>query len=104
MGGEGILPPINNNPSVPSTNASNNAFTSASTNTHPPGGGGSTRPVPVILRISPANEGDTVGYIPLAHGEIIHQATVIAYFDRAGREVGVIPCPDFEAFLANYST
>lgn len=84
IGGEGVLPPINNNPSVLSTNASNNAFSNASTTTHPTGGGGSIHPVPVILRILPANEGDTVGYIHLAYGEIIHQAAVIAYFDSTG--------------------
>ena len=81
MGGEGIPPPINNNSSVPSINASNNASSNALTTTHPTGGRGSTRPVPVILCISPANEGKTVGYIHLAYGKIIHQAAVIAYFD-----------------------
>ena len=81
MGGEGITPPLHNNPSVPSTNASNNASSNASTITHPTGGGGFTRSVPVILCILPANEGKTVGYIHLAYGKIIHQAAVIAYFD-----------------------
>jgi hypothetical protein len=100
MGGEGIPPPININPSVPSTNASHNASSNASTTTHPTGGGGSTHPVSVILCILPANKGATVGYIHLAYGEIIHQAAVIAYFDSAGQEVVVIPCPNFEAFLA----
>ena len=63
---------------------------------------GFIHPVPVILHILPANEGDTVGYIHLTYGKIIHQAAVIAYFDSAGQEVVVIPCPNFEAFLANY--
>ena len=40
--------------------------------------------------------------IHLAYSEIIHQAAMIAYFDSAGQEVVVIPCPDFEAFLANH--
>ena len=103
MGGEGIPPPLHDNPSVPSTNASNNASSNASTTTRPTGGGSSTRPVPVILCISPANDGGTVGYIHLAYGEIVHQAAVIAYFDSARQEVVVIPCPDFEAFLATHS-
>ena len=102
MRGEGILPPLNNNPSVPSINASNNASSNASTPTRPTGGRGSTRPVPVILCILPANEGGTVGYIHLAYGKIVHQATAIAYFDSVLREVVVIPCSDFEVFLANH--
>ena len=103
MGGEEIPPPLNNNPSVPSTNASNYASSNSSTTTRLTGGGSSTRPVPVILCISPANEGGMFGYIHLAYGEIIPQAAVTAYFDSAGREVVVIPCPNFEAFLANHS-
>ena len=61
------------------------------------------RPFPVILRISPANDGDMAGYIHLAYNDIIHQYAVVAYFDSASRAVEVIPCPDFDAFLANHS-
>ena len=58
-----------------------------------------TSPSPVILRISPAQDGAQFGYIHLASGEIDHQEAIRAYFDSAGREVTTLPCPDFEGFL-----
>ena len=91
MGGEGLPPTLHTNPSIPSTNTSNNASSNALTTTCPTGGGSSTRPVPVILCILPAGEGGTFGYIHLAYGKITHQATVIAYFASAGQEVMVLP-------------
>ncbi len=36
----------------------------------------------------------------MADTEIRHQDAITAYFDSAGREVTVIPCPDFESFIA----
>ena len=91
MGGEGFPPSLAN------------ASSPSSTTSNPTGGVDSTHPVPVILRISPANAGDMAGYIHLAYNEIIHRSAVVAYFDSAGREVEVIPCPDFDAFFASHS-
>jgi hypothetical protein len=58
-----------------------------------------TSPSPVIVRVSPAHDGEPFGYIYLTPGECDHQETVRAYFDSAGREVTTLPCPDFEKFL-----
>ena len=58
-----------------------------------------TSPSPVILRVSPAHDGEQFGYIYLTPGEREHHETIQAYFDRAGREVTTLPCPDFEEFL-----
>jgi hypothetical protein len=54
----------------------------------------------IILRISPAAGSATFGYVYMAETEIRHQDAIIAYFDSAGREVAVLPCPDFESFIA----
>ena len=54
----------------------------------------------IILRISPAAGSATFGYVYLAETEIRNQDAITAYFDSAGREVSVIPCPDFESFIA----
>ncbi len=67
------------------------------------GGENPLRPSPVILRISPANDGDIAGYIHLAPNEFMHRSALVAYFNKAGRAVDVIPCPDFDAFLAEHS-
>ena len=53
----------------------------------------------MIIRVSPAHDGEPFGYIYLTPGERDHQETVRAYFDSAGREVTTLPCPDFEEFL-----
>ena len=58
-----------------------------------------TSPSPVIIRVSPAHDGEPFGYIYLTPEERNHQETVRAYFDSAGREVTTLPCPDFEEFL-----
>ena len=61
-----------------------------------------TSPPPVIIRVSPAHDGEPFRYIYLTPGERNHQETIRAYFDSAGREVTTLPCPDFEDFfLAN---
>ncbi len=91
MGGEGFPPSLDN------------ASSHSSTASHPTGGENSTHQVPVILRILPANAGAMAGYIHLAYKEIIHRSAVVAYFDSTGRGVKVIPCPDFDAFLADHS-
>ena len=54
----------------------------------------------MIIRILPAQESNAFGFIHLATGEVFNQAALIAYFDSAGRDVLVIPCPDFDGFLA----
>ncbi len=48
-----------------------NASSHSSTTTNQTSSEASNRPVPVILRISPANDGKMAGYIHLAYGEII---------------------------------
>ena len=58
---------------------------------------------PLILHISPARDGEHLGHIYLATGELVHQAAIQAYFDSAGREVMTLPCPDFEGFLTSNS-
>ena len=56
----------------------------------------------VILRISPAAGSAKFGYIYLSDTERRHEEAITAYFDSsAGREVAVIPCPDFEQFIAD---
>ena len=55
-----------------------------------------TSPLPVILHVSPAHDGEQFGYIYLTPGEREHQEAVRAYFDSASREVTTLPCPDFE--------
>jgi hypothetical protein len=54
-----------------------------------------------MLRISPAAGSATFGYIYLSDTERHHEAAITAYFDSAGREVNVLPCPDFEQFVVN---
>ena len=60
---------------------------------------GHTSLSPVILRVSPAHNGEQSGYIHLTPGERVHQETMQAYFVNAGREVITLPCPDFDGFL-----
>ena len=56
-----------------------------------------------MLRISPPTGSAAFGYIYLAGAELRHQDAITAYFDSAGREVTVLPCPDFDSFLAKTS-
>jgi hypothetical protein len=42
-----------------------------------------------------------LGYIYLATYKRPHEEAIMAYFDNAGREVSVILCPDFEAFMVD---
>ena len=57
-----------------------------------------TSPSPVILRVSPAQDGEKFGSIHLTPGERKHQETIRAYFNSTGREVITLLCPDFEGF------
>ena len=72
-------PPINNNPLLPSSDCA--------------------VPSAVILRISTATIGDAFGFIYLSSKELINQATILAYFNGAGRNVTVNPCSNFEGFM-----
>ena len=54
-----------------------------------------------MLRISPAAGSAKFGYIYLSDTERRHEEAITAYFDSAGREVAVLPCPDFEQFIAD---
>lgn len=55
----------------------------------------------VLLRISPAAGSAKFGYIYLSDTERRHEEAITAYFNSAGREVAVLPCPDFEQFIAD---
>ena len=54
-----------------------------------------------MLRVSPSAGSATFGYIYLTDAERCHKDTLTAYFDSAGREVTVLPCPDFECFVVD---
>ena len=56
-----------------------------------------------MLRISPAAGSATFSYIYLAKAKLRHQDAITAYFDSAGQEVTVLPCPDFDSFIADNS-
>ncbi len=55
----------------------------------------------IILRVSPAFGSATFGYIYLAETKLHHQTAISAYFDSVGREISIIPCPDFDTFISN---
>jgi hypothetical protein len=58
----------------------------------------------IILCISLATGSATFGYIYIAENKHGHQEdTITAYFDSAGQEVTILPCPDFDTFMADYS-
>jgi hypothetical protein len=79
---------------VPSNNASRAHRSTQSVNCS-----SHTSLLQVILRVSPAQDGEPFGYIHLTPGECKHLETIRAYFDSAGREVITLLCPDFEEFL-----
>ncbi len=56
-----------------------------------------------MLRVSPSAGSATFGYVYLADAEQRHEDALTAYFDIVGREVTVLPCPDFEHFVADYN-
>jgi hypothetical protein len=56
-----------------------------------------------MLCISLPAEGGQSGFIYLAAQELPDQAAIFTYFDNAGREVSVLPCPDFDGFLTSKS-
>ena len=54
-----------------------------------------------MLCISPAAGSATFGYIYLSDTKRRHEAAITAYFNSAGCGVAVLPCPDFEKFVAD---
>jgi hypothetical protein len=54
-----------------------------------------TQATKVILYISPAAGSATFEYIYLVTHKCPHKDAIMAYFNRAGREVSVIPCPEW---------
>jgi hypothetical protein len=57
----------------------------------------------IVLRISPAAGSATFGYILIAVNERSQEDAIVAYFESAGREVAVLPCPNFDTFLIDHS-
>jgi hypothetical protein len=55
----------------------------------------------IVLCVSPASGLATFGYIYLAETKLHHQNAIFAYFNSVGREISVIPCPDFDTFISN---
>ncbi len=55
----------------------------------------------IVLRISPASGSTTFGYFYLAETKLQNQDTISAYFDRAGREISIISCPNFDRFITD---
>ncbi len=57
----------------------------------------------IVLQISPAAGSAMFGYILVAENKHHQQDAITAYFDSAGREVTVLPCPYFANFLTKHS-
>ena len=102
------LPPVDNGgstvsfPSLRSTSSSGRSHLSDSLRNNPPSQQ-SPSTTNIMLCISPAAGSATFGYIYLAEAELRHQDAITAYFDSAGQEVTVLPCPDFDSFIADNS-
>jgi hypothetical protein len=57
----------------------------------------------IILRISPAASSAIFGYILITENECHQEKAISAYFENAGREVTILPCPNFAKFLVDHS-
>jgi hypothetical protein len=57
----------------------------------------------IVLCISLAAGSATFGYILIAVNERHLEDAIVAYFESAGREVTVLPCPNFATFLIDHS-
>ncbi len=57
----------------------------------------------VILCISPSQEVRSFGFIYLSIDKLKYQAAIIAYLDNVGREAAILPCHNFDEFLASNS-
>jgi hypothetical protein len=89
-------------PSRHSTSSSGRSHLSNSLHNNPPSQR-SPSTTNIMLRISPAADSATFGYIYLAEAKLRHQDAITAYFDSAGQSVTVLPCPNFDSFLADTS-
>ena len=98
---EGAYPPPLDNASFHSSMSRHSFLSSTTRNQFR--GEDSSRLVPVILRISPANDGDMAGYIHLDSNKIVHHSALVAYFTDAGQTIEVISCSNFDEFLADHS-
>ncbi len=100
-------PPINNNQSNISSGSMQSRAPHPACDCPFAGPHGCTIPTqppfqpPVMLHISPSEEGRACRFIYLFSQEISDQSAIIAYFDNAGREVSVLSCQDFNEFLAS---
>jgi hypothetical protein len=56
-----------------------------------------------VLHISPAAGFAIFGYILIAKNERHQEKAISAYFENAGREVTILPCPNFATFLVGHS-
>jgi hypothetical protein len=57
----------------------------------------------IVLRISPAAGSTIFGYILIAENERHQENAISAFFENTGREVTVLPCPNFANFLLDHS-
>jgi hypothetical protein len=57
----------------------------------------------IVLRISPTAGSTIFGYILIAENECHQEKAIFAYFENAGREVTILPCPNFAKFLVDHS-
>jgi hypothetical protein len=55
-----------------------------------------------MLHIAPPAGGGKQGLIFLDPNERVHQEALLPYFDSAGPQVFLLPCPDFTNFLQTY--
>ena len=100
------LPPVDNGgstvsfPSHLSTSSSGRSHLSDSLRNNPPSQR-SPSTTNIMLCISPTAGSATFGYIYLKEAKLRHQDAITAYFDSTGRSVTVLPCPDFNSFLAD---
>ena len=54
-----------------------------------------------MLCISPAAGSAKFGYIYFSDTKWRHEEAITAYFNSTGRVVALLPCPDFEQFIAD---
>jgi hypothetical protein len=57
----------------------------------------------IFLRISLSAGSAIFGYILIAKNECHQEKAISAYFENAGREVTILPCPNFAKFLVDHS-
>jgi hypothetical protein len=57
----------------------------------------------IVLFISPTAGSAIFGYILIAKNKGHQEKAISAYFENAGREVTILPCPNFAKFLVDHS-